>query len=82
MGVVKVLSDVTEYCTPLRTYSNGGKSRKKKKSKRNICQEEKTLSNGEGIRDTTHLHKWERTHYINQLFIRGDNVILVRPVEK
>ena len=80
-----VLGDVEEWWAPFKTVFNGGitlsKNQRRRRSKLRATteDEERVLAVGDG-RGCGEGSKWERYQVVKQLFMRGDNIILVSTV--
>ena len=85
-----VLRDVTERYVPFRTFSNGGvtesRSRRRKRKKKKSLNVEEVQTDGQCFDDITistsaavcgHVTQSAITRHVKQLFIRGDNIILI-----
>ena len=85
-----VLRDVVEHYVPFRTVANGGVSegrkRKKKKSKKKLLTSEEDVRTEVASDHTplssassscSHVTPKSVTRHLKQLFIRGDNIIMI-----
>ena len=84
-----VLRNVTEWYVPFRTFSNGGitesRRKRKKRRKKQALNVEEVRSDEQSSSEVTlttaavcsHVTEDAITRHLEQLFIRGDNIIMV-----
>lgn len=77
-----VLCDVTEQCVPFRTVANGGvaegRRRKKKNKKKELDVEMETERPSDHVTSSlSHVSLNAVTRHLKQVFIRGDNIIMI-----